>query len=193
MNVYTVEQGEQGMGASVAGVYATQAVARVAAERLMAEQGGGFEASITQVLTWNYGGDYVRVVERPVVGELDNPVRYMMDRLPGSRARLHSVRVGQTFPAGTTARTAGYLHDVVEDGGVTVADIRERFGDDVARVVNAVTRRKGEVYADFIERAGRDRLGRAVKLADLQDNLRDLPEGTLRERYLRAVDVLSKI
>ena len=190
MNVYTVEQGEQGMGGSVAGVYATQAVAIEAAQRIVERDGEYTRRSATE---WDAYGDYVRVVERPVVGELNNPVRYMMDRLPGSRARLHSVRVGQTFPAGTTARTAGYLHDVVEDGGVTVADIRERFGDDVARVVNAVTRRKGEVYADFIERAGRDRLGRAVKLADLQDNLRDLPEGTLRERYLRAVDVLSKI
>jgi (p)ppGpp synthase/HD superfamily hydrolase len=34
---------------------------------------------------------------------------------------------------------AGLLHDSVEDQGVTVADIRERFGDKVARIVDACT------------------------------------------------------
>jgi hypothetical protein len=191
MNIYTVEQGEQGMGGSVAGVYGSQAVAVKAAERLMAEQGGGYEASTSQVLTWNYGGDYVRVVERPVVGEIDNPIRYMRERLADTRAQLHSARVGLKFPAGSVERIVGYLHDVVEDSGTTVADIREVFGEAVASGVDAVTRREDEVYADFIDRAARHPVGRFVKLEDVRDNLSTLADGhSLQSRYERALEVL---
>ena len=37
---------------------------------------------------------------------------------------------------------AAFLHDVVEDTAYTLDNIRERFGDDVAFLVDAVTKRK---------------------------------------------------
>ena len=39
-----------------------------------------------------------------------------------------------------------FLHDVVEDTQYTVEDIRERFGNDVAGLVNVVTKQKKETY-----------------------------------------------
>ncbi len=39
-----------------------------------------------------------------------------------------------------------FLHDVVEDTAYTVEDIRERFGNDVAGLVNVVTKKKKDVY-----------------------------------------------
>ena len=39
-----------------------------------------------------------------------------------------------------------FLHDVVEDTPYTVEDIRQRFGNDVAGLVNVVTKQKKETY-----------------------------------------------
>ena len=41
---------------------------------------------------------------------------------------------------------AAFLHDVVEDTSFTLEDIRERFGDDVAFLVDVVTKRKKHNY-----------------------------------------------
>lgn len=83
---------------------------------------------------------------------------------------LHVVRVMLRCDDEDT-RIAAALHDVVEDCGFTVDDIRSQFGDRVANAVDAVSRRDGETYHDFMERAALDPIGRAVKIADLLDNL----------------------
>lgn len=90
---------------------------------------------------------------------------------------LHPLRVmlAQSSPE---AMMVAVLHDVVEDGQTTLEDLRQQgFSPQVVAGVDAVTRREGESYAAFVERAGRDPLGRRVKLADLEDNmdLRRLP------------------
>ena len=41
---------------------------------------------------------------------------------------------------------SAFLHDVVEDTDYTVEDIRSRFGDDVAFLVDTVTKRKKDSY-----------------------------------------------
>lgn len=95
---------------------------------------------------------------------------------------------------GPTARVAALLHDTVEDTALTLAYIRATFGREVAEAVDAVTRREGEVYARFVERAARHPLGRAVKIADARDNLaRCEAEGneSLARRYRRALAVLQ--
>jgi len=68
-------------------------------------------------------------------------------------------------------RTVAALHDVVEDCGYTVSDIRAQFGGAVAAGVDAMTRRDGESYTAFIERCASDPIARVVKLADLADNM----------------------
>jgi (p)ppGpp synthase/HD superfamily hydrolase len=69
-------------------------------------------------------------------------------------------------------KMAAVLHDVVEDTDVTLADLAaEGFSPAVVRAVDALTRRKGEDYMDFVRRAGADPVARRVKLADLADNM----------------------
>lgn len=65
------------------------------------------------------------------------------------------------------------LHDVVEDsdGRVTFEDLaREGFAAEVIEALRAVSKVEGESYADFVARAARNRIGKAVKLADLLEN-----------------------
>ena len=69
------------------------------------------------------------------------------------------------------AKCVAYLHDVLEDTDVlTEAEMRRIFGDAITDGVLSVTRRDGEDYAAFVRRAGENRLGREVKIADLIDN-----------------------
>jgi len=69
------------------------------------------------------------------------------------------------------AVAAGWLHDIVEDTDWTVERVAEEFGPEVARAVDAVTRRADETYEELVERAAADPLGRLVKLADNSVNL----------------------
>jgi (p)ppGpp synthase/HD superfamily hydrolase len=67
---------------------------------------------------------------------------------------------------------AAVLHDVVEDTPWTLEQLRaEGFGDDVLRAVDALTKREGEDYFAFVDRAGRDPVARTVKIADIRDNM----------------------
>ena len=77
---------------------------------------------------------------------------------------------------GDARRIAAVLHDVVEDTAVTLGELRERgFSDDVVAAVEALTKRPDEEgdagYFRFVERAARNDVARAVKLADIEDNL----------------------
>jgi (p)ppGpp synthase/HD superfamily hydrolase len=96
-------------------------------------------------------------------------------------------------------RIAAVLHDVLEDAGITVEFLREQgYREEVLGALDALTRREGESYADFIERAAGNPLARRVKLADLADNLdaSRLPEITPKDqerlaRYQAAWERLS--
>lgn len=97
---------------------------------------------------------------------------------------------------------AAYLHDVIEDCGVTKQDlINEGFSVMTAEIVDALSKKEGETYFDFIMRihngdspyeCGAFRVGMvAVKLADLQHNMSDLKEGSLKDKYRFAEYILN--
>lgn len=69
------------------------------------------------------------------------------------------------------AVAAAWLHDVVEDTGITLDDLRARgFPEDVVLDVDALTHRRGETRPAALSRA-RSRAGsRLVKLGDSRDN-----------------------
>lgn len=92
------------------------------------------------------------------------------------------------------------LHDVVEDTNVTLEELRTKheFPEHIVLAVDAITRREDEDYQDFIRRVKDNPLARAVKMADLQDNMRldRLPEATERvqlrqEKYEKTLQLLQ--
>lgn len=93
-----------------------------------------------------------------------------------------------------------WLHDVVEDTDVTLYDLRVfGFSPEVIDAVDAVTKRKGEAFADYYERVKANNLAVVVKWFDVADNAdparlaRVAPDtqARLREKYERAKAVLS--
>jgi hypothetical protein len=69
-------------------------------------------------------------------------------------------------------RIVAVLHDVCEDcPGWNFERLRdEGFSDEIITALDAVTKREGEDYKDFVRRAAANPIGRNVKLADLADN-----------------------
>ncbi|HEX4551038.1 HD domain-containing protein [Pseudomonas sp.] len=68
-------------------------------------------------------------------------------------------------------RIVAVLHDVVEDCGISLDDLRkEGFSEEVLSAIESVTKMPGEPYEDFVERAAQNPIGRVVKLADLEEN-----------------------
>jgi len=69
-------------------------------------------------------------------------------------------------------RMAAVLHDVMEDCGWTLERLRaEGFSEPVVGAIDALTKRPGESYEDFVRRAAAHPIGRHVKIADVEDNL----------------------
>ncbi|MGZ3215989.1 HD domain-containing protein [Paracoccus sp. T5] len=84
---------------------------------------------------------------------------------------LHPLRVMHACSS-EPERIVAVLHDVVEDTHWTLDDLRrEGLAEELVAAVDAMTRREGESYADFVDRAARNPIARAVKIADLRDNL----------------------
>lgn len=64
-----------------------------------------------------------------------------------------------------------WLHDSVEDTGITLDEISSLFGESVAKAVDAITKRKGESYSEYLNRVKANPIARLVKIADLSHNM----------------------
>ena len=113
----------------------------------------------------------------------------------------HPMRVMRSV-RGLHAKMAAVLHDVVEDTGITLEELRRRgCPEAVVRAVDAVTKREGEPLDDYYARVAADPLALIVKRADIADNsseprLARLPRETaqrLREKYRHAIEVLNRL
>jgi GTP diphosphokinase / guanosine-3',5'-bis(diphosphate) 3'-diphosphatase len=69
-------------------------------------------------------------------------------------------------------RMAAVLHDVVEDTDLTLSDLAsERFPTEVVAAIQALTKLPGESRIEAAHRAAANPIARAVKLADVTDNM----------------------
>jgi (p)ppGpp synthase/HD superfamily hydrolase len=112
---------------------------------------------------------------------------------------LHVLRVMLAMSS-EEERIVAVLHDVLEDTPWTVDGLRaEGFGDRIIDAIDGLTRRDGESYEEFIQRAAANAISRRVKLADLADNSDlsrvDAPSQDDRARvlkYERAIESLRQ-
>lgn len=88
---------------------------------------------------------------------------------------LHPLRV-MSSQVTIEAQIVAVLHDTIEDTDVTLNELRDRahFPDCVLEALALVTRRPEDTYVAFVERCSANPIARAVKLADLEDNLNAL-------------------
>jgi len=98
-----------------------------------------------------------------------------------------------------TEKIVAVLNDVVEDGGVTLDDLRKSgCSGEILNVIECLTRRDGKDYDQFIDRVKGNPLAVKVKVADLKDNcnLERIVEPKendykLLEKYRRALRELT--
>lgn len=68
-------------------------------------------------------------------------------------------------------QVVGFLHDVVEDTGVTLAELRAKgFTPRQVSAVDAMTKRRGETLAESMARVMADPVAPRVKRADVSHN-----------------------
>jgi GTP pyrophosphokinase len=122
-------------------------------------------------------------------------------RRSGEPYLMHPMRVAHTIAMlglDTHAVAAGLLHDAIEDSSISVYDLTESFGREVARIVDGVTKlgsipylssqeRQAESFRKMLLAMARDIRVLLVKLTDRLDNMRTLDHvpSAKRERISR--------
>lgn len=115
-------------------------------------------------------------------------------------AYIHHLLYVASLVEGELAKTIALLHDVVEDSGWTLEDLRkEGLPEEVVQAVGILTKKRNENYEEYILRVKQNPLARQVKLTDLQHNsdLSRLANVTDRDRervakYQKAIAFLSE-
>jgi len=86
---------------------------------------------------------------------------------------------------------AAYLHDVLEDTNYNLSD----FNINTKHIVYILTRSKHVSYFDYIKSIKINYLmvpTRAIKIADLRCNMKDLKEGSMKDKYRFAEEYLLR-
>jgi (p)ppGpp synthase/HD superfamily hydrolase len=91
------------------------------------------------------------------------------------------------------AKIVAVLHDVVEDSDVSLAALRAAgFPQHIVEAIDALSRRDGELYSEFIDRVKEVELARVVKLADLKHNSDTSRLSTISKRTMRRLKKYAK-
>ncbi len=131
-------------------------------------------------------------------------------RLTNEEYYIHPYNVAKiivTLGMDSQSIAAALLHDVVEDTNVSVDDIKERFGADVALLVDGVTKigrisisskeqEQAESLRKMLIAMGKDIRVIIIKLADRLHNMRTIdamPEQKQRDKSLETLEIYAPI
>jgi hypothetical protein len=107
---------------------------------------------------------------------------------------LHPLRMMLRLSS-TEERITAVLHDVVEDCGVSLQDLRvQGFSETVIEAVAAVTKQAGESYESFVLRAASNPIGRLEDNCDLSRIAKPTDRDFERiAKYRRAIDTIRAL
>lgn len=97
------------------------------------------------------------------------------------------------------ARIVAVLHDTLEDTDLTLVGLHlSGFSERVILAVQAMTRGNTEPWREYINRISQNPIAVRVKLADLNDNLRPIPNPTKvdaarTQRYQNTIHILTEL
>lgn len=110
------------------------------------------------------------------------------------RAKKRAAEAGHPDVYQELIEVVGYLHDVLEDTNVTQLQLSDAGIPLAAReALELITHAPGQGYNRYIARLSTHNVARAVKIADLLDNLTDNSNPRQIERYSAALNFLIKV
>lgn len=103
----------------------------------------------------------------------------------------HPISVAEKFMKNDFLYAVAILHDVIEDTYLTKEDlIKREIPAKVVEVVDVLSKKKDEEYGDFILKIKKNIYAKAVKISDIEHNLKDLKEGSMKDKYELALHLL---
>lgn len=109
--------------------------------------------------------------------------------------------VAEEMGFGSTTIAAALLHDVVEDSKYSLENIREQFGDDIALIVDGLTKitnvpdagRTGQAatFQKLILKMSQDKRVAFVKIADRLHNLRTMDDMPINNIMIKTAEALA--
>ena len=160
-----------------------------------------------QVREYNPGADLSGIVEAYEFALSSHEGQMRRSGEPFIKHPLEVCLILAELHLDTATLTAALLHDVVEDSAVPLSEIRERFGDEVADLVDGVTKLGKIKFASLAEQQSqnmrkmliamaKDIRVILIKLADRLHNMRTLaalPEEKRREKAIETMEIYAPL
>lgn len=113
--------------------------------------------------------------------------RRYVDHVAGVVERIFLVYAGYKNSVVLKRAIVGLLHDEIEDGYMTEAEVRSLVGDELCDAVKVLTKGEGEDYMEYIGRVKEHAIARSVKLCDIYNNLSGSPTKDQARKYSMAI------
>jgi len=124
------------------------------------------DAILNKIMS-GYSKKNARIIERAYL--LSQKAHDGQQRMSGEPYIIHPNNVAEIlYEMGldTSAIAAGYLHDVVEDTIITIEEIEEKFGEEIAMLVNGVTKISKLEFSSHEERQAENLRKMLLAMAD---------------------------